>query len=70
MPRRGDLFAAGRRGVPPRYLSSRRPGVRVSEVQRSRVLHSAVQVVSEQGYGQMTAWRVSGRAGESAGSAA
>jgi AcrR family transcriptional regulator len=67
MSPRGDLLAAGRpSGVPPRYLLSRRlnrPRVRVSEVQRSRVLHSAVQVVSEQGYGQMSIERVTARAG-------
>src|SRR5580698_6200006 len=40
----------------------RRGSVRLSEVQRSRVLSSAVAVVSEVGYGQMTVSRVTGGA--------
>jgi AcrR family transcriptional regulator len=57
------------RSVAPR---SRRPGasatparrgsVQISEVQRSRMLHSAAQVVSEYGYGRMSVARVTGRA--------
>jgi AcrR family transcriptional regulator len=50
----------GARLVSP--LSARRGGVQVSEVQRARMLSSAVQVVSEFGYGQMSVARVTGRA--------
>ncbi len=39
--------------------------VGVSAVQRSRMLNSAVQVVMEEGYGQMSVARVTGRAGVS-----
>jgi AcrR family transcriptional regulator len=39
--------------------------VGVAELQRARMLHSAVQVVSEEGYGQMSVARVTGRAGVS-----
>jgi AcrR family transcriptional regulator len=39
--------------------------VQVSEVQRSRMLHSAVQVISEVGYREMSVARVTGRAGVS-----
>jgi AcrR family transcriptional regulator len=39
--------------------------MRVSEMQRARMLTSAVQVVSERGYGQMSVARVTGRAGVS-----
>jgi AcrR family transcriptional regulator len=42
--------------------SSRRGSARLSGVQRSRVLSSAVTVVSEVGYGQMTVARVAGGA--------
>lgn len=41
---------------------SRRGGGRISEVQRSRMLHSAAQVVSEVGYGRMSVARVAGGA--------
>jgi len=40
----------------------RRGGVQVSELQRARMLSSAVQVVSEYGYGRMSVARVTGRA--------
>jgi AcrR family transcriptional regulator/DNA-binding MarR family transcriptional regulator len=39
-------------------VASRRGGMQLSEVQRSRMLSSAVAVVSEYGYGQMTVARV------------
>ncbi len=39
-------------------VQSRRGGMQLSEVQRSRMLKSAVAVVSEHGYGQMTVARV------------
>ncbi len=42
-----------------------RERMRVSEVQRSRMLNSAVQVVMERGYGQMSVARITGRAGVS-----
>jgi AcrR family transcriptional regulator len=50
----------GARLVAP--LSARRGGVQVSEVQRARMLSSAVEVVSEFGYGRMSVARVTGRA--------
>ena len=43
-------------------VSSVRGGVRVSEVQRTRMLSSAIQVVSEYGYDKMSVSRVTGRA--------
>jgi AcrR family transcriptional regulator len=46
----------------PGALSPRRGGIEVSEVQRARMLSSAVAVVSEYGYGQMSVARVTGRA--------
>jgi AcrR family transcriptional regulator len=46
----------------PSGAVARHGGVQVSEVQRSRMLNSAVQVVSEYGYGQLTVARVTGRA--------
>jgi AcrR family transcriptional regulator len=42
--------------------SMRHGGVRVAEVQRARMLSSAVQVVSEYGYGKMSVARVTGGA--------
>ena len=51
-----------RRGARVVSASSRRGSARLSEVQRSRVLTSAVAVVSEVGYGQMTVSRVAGGA--------
>jgi AcrR family transcriptional regulator/DNA-binding MarR family transcriptional regulator len=53
---------AGRPGVARAVVPVRRGGGRVSEVQRSRVLRSAVRVVSEYGYAQMTVARVAGGA--------
>jgi AcrR family transcriptional regulator/DNA-binding MarR family transcriptional regulator len=49
-----------RRGSAPAAAAavSRRGGMQLSEVQRSRMLSSAVAVVSEYGYGQMTVARV------------
>lgn len=43
-------------------VQSRRGGMQLSEVQRSRMLKSAVAVVAEHGYGQMTVARVAGGA--------
>ncbi len=43
----------------------RRGGVQVSELQRSRMLSSVVQVVSEHGYDELSVTRVTGRAGVS-----
>jgi AcrR family transcriptional regulator/DNA-binding MarR family transcriptional regulator len=43
-------------------VSMRRGGVQVSELQRARMLSSAVQVVSEYGYERMSVARVTGRA--------
>jgi len=51
-----------RPGSPAPPASVRRGGVQVSEMQRSRMLSSAVAVVSEYGYGQMSVARVTGRA--------
>jgi AcrR family transcriptional regulator len=53
--------AAPRVGEPRRTVGA----TQVSEVQRSRMLRSAIQVVSEAGYGQMSVARVTGRAGVS-----
>jgi AcrR family transcriptional regulator len=51
--------AGRRRGSPPATaVASRRGGMQLSEVQRSRMLSSAVAIVSEYGYGQMTVARV------------
>ena len=46
-----------RRGSVP-AAASQRGGMQLSEVQRTRMLSSAVAVVSEYGYGQMTVARV------------
>jgi AcrR family transcriptional regulator/DNA-binding MarR family transcriptional regulator len=46
-------------------MSARRGDVLVSQAQRSRMLHSAVSVVSEFGYAQMSVSRVTTRAGVS-----
>jgi AcrR family transcriptional regulator/DNA-binding MarR family transcriptional regulator len=54
--RAGELRVAG---------TERAPAVGVAELQRARMLHSAVQVVMEEGYGQMSVARVTGRAGVS-----
>ena len=60
------MSAVGSRGRPGARLvsplSARRGGVQVSEVQRARMLSSAVEVVSEFGYGRMSVARVTGRA--------
>jgi AcrR family transcriptional regulator/DNA-binding MarR family transcriptional regulator len=47
---------------PAAVASPRRGGMQLSEVQRSRMLTSAVAVVSEHGYGQMTVARIAGAA--------
>lgn len=44
---------------------SRRGDVLVSQAQRSRMLSSAVEVIAEHGYGEMSVARVTGRAGVS-----
>jgi AcrR family transcriptional regulator len=54
--------ARRRAGSPVGPVSSRRGGVQLSEVQRSRMLTSAVSVISEYGYGQMTVARIAGTA--------
>ena len=52
-----------RRGALPGYPSPARPGgLRVWQVQRARMLHSAVQVVSELGYERMSVASVTGGA--------
>jgi AcrR family transcriptional regulator len=51
-----------RGGGPAGSGTGRRGGAQISEVQRSRMLHSAVQVVSEYGYGRMSVARVTGGA--------
>jgi AcrR family transcriptional regulator len=56
---------ARRAGEPRASVSPRTGAVHVSQVQRARMLRSAVQVVSERGYGQMSVARVTGRAGVS-----
>lgn len=55
-----------RRGGQPRAARPVREGaLGVTELQRSRMLSSAMQVVMEQGYGQMSVARVTDRAGVS-----
>jgi AcrR family transcriptional regulator len=49
-------------GVSSAAVRPRDGGVEVSEVQRARMLSSAIQVVSEYGYGKMSVSRVTGRA--------
>jgi AcrR family transcriptional regulator len=59
-------MSVGRRraSAPPAVgsVSLRRGDVQLSEVQRSRMMSSAAQVVSEHGYGQMSVARVTARA--------
>jgi AcrR family transcriptional regulator/DNA-binding MarR family transcriptional regulator len=58
-------MSVGRRRPGAQRLSSvpvRRGGGQVSELQRSRMLSSAVAIVSEYGYGRMSVARVTGRA--------
>lgn len=70
MPR-AERLAAGsgrrRRGAPRRAPAPlpRHGSTQVAEVQRSRILSAAVQVVSVYGYPKMTVSRVTGRAGVS-----
>lgn len=56
---------ARRAGEPSKRGSVRGGSLGVAEIQRSRMLSSAVQVVSEGGYGQMSVARVTRRAGVS-----
>jgi AcrR family transcriptional regulator len=60
--RRGPSAGRRRAGVPLGSVSARVGGVRLAEVQRSRMMSSAAQVVSEHGYGQMSVARVTARA--------
>jgi AcrR family transcriptional regulator len=63
MSRRRDLSPGRHRADARRVSGSGRQGaVHVSEVQRARMLSSAVQVVSEHGYGRMSVARVAGGA--------
>ncbi len=54
-----------RRDLPADRVLSRRGDVLVSEAQRSRMLSSALQVLLEQGYGETSVSRITGRAGVS-----
>jgi AcrR family transcriptional regulator len=54
--------ARRRASGPAGSASARRGGMQLSEVQRSRMLTSAVAVISEHGYGQMTVARIAGGA--------
>ena len=61
------VMSVGRRrpgvaSAPSSSVSMRHGGVRVAEVQRARMLSSAIQVVSEYGYGRMSVARVTGGA--------
>jgi AcrR family transcriptional regulator/DNA-binding MarR family transcriptional regulator len=60
----GDIRRGRRRGAPGSVLS-RRGDVLVSQTQRSRMLSSAVQVLSEHGYGEMSVSRITSGAGVS-----
>jgi AcrR family transcriptional regulator len=58
-------ISARRRGAPVGAVLSRRGDVLVSQTQRSRMLASAVQVIAEHGYGELSISRITGRAGVS-----
>jgi AcrR family transcriptional regulator len=60
-----DTSAARRRGSVTGSLLSRHGDVLVSETQRSRMLSSAVKVISECGYGEMSVSRITAGAGVS-----
>jgi AcrR family transcriptional regulator/DNA-binding MarR family transcriptional regulator len=62
MPPRAKLPVRTRRGIATASVPPRRGSVQVSEVQRARMLQSAVAVISEVGYGEMSVARVAGRA--------
>ncbi len=61
------LSAAGvrRGGAQAGKVRSRRGDVLVSQAQRSRMISSAAAVIAEQGYGEMSVARITGRAGVS-----
>lgn len=59
------VSGARRPGSPVASVLSRRGDVLVSQTQRSRMLSSAVQVLFEHGYGEMSVARITGRAGVS-----
>ncbi len=62
----GPGVTAGRRaGGTVGSVLSRRGDVLVSQTQRSRMLSSALAVISEHGYGEMSVARITGRAGVS-----
>lgn len=61
----GELSVGRRRGAGSGPASVRRGGGQVSEFQRSRMLSSAVAVISELGYGQMSVARITALAGVS-----
>jgi AcrR family transcriptional regulator/DNA-binding MarR family transcriptional regulator len=66
MPSQAAASAGQRDRAQERQISLARDGVfGISEIQRSRILSSAVQIVMEQGYGQMSVARVTGGAGVS-----
>ena len=54
----GALSSDRRGGARVGSVLSRRGNVLVSETQRSRMLTSAVQVISEGGYGEMSVSRI------------
>jgi AcrR family transcriptional regulator len=57
--------ASSRRGAVVRASPNGSPRTHVTEVQRSRVLTAAAQIVGELGYGGMSVARITGRAGVS-----
>jgi AcrR family transcriptional regulator len=61
----GGTSRGRRRSAPTGSVLSRRGDVLVSQTQRSRMLSSAVAVVSEYGYGEMSVSRIAGTAGVS-----
>jgi AcrR family transcriptional regulator len=61
----GGVSTARRRGGAVGSVSARRGAVLVSQTQRSRMLRSAVAVLHEHGYGQMSVARVTSHAGVS-----
>jgi AcrR family transcriptional regulator len=61
----GGVAGTRRRGAPVAFVLSRRGDVLVSQTQRSRMLSSAVAVIAERGYGEMSVARITAAAGVS-----
>jgi AcrR family transcriptional regulator len=59
------IASAGRRGISTGSVLSRRGDILVSRAQRARMLDSAVKIIAEGGYEEMSVARISGVAGVS-----